>query len=97
MVELDKHIENISNSARSHSDTLSQFSISELYQLAKDERLDHKFVNYKRERVQIIQAIVQHETKLHKASASERQLLKEVSLSSLDDKLLSYSKLPKKS
>jgi hypothetical protein len=87
MVELDKHIENISNSARSHSDTLSQFSISELYQLAKDERLDHKFVNYKRERVQIIQAIVQHETKLHKASASERQLLKEVSLSSLDDKL----------
>jgi hypothetical protein len=87
MAELDKHIENISNSSRSHSDTLSQFTISELYKLAKDEQLHRKFVNYKRERGRIIQAIVQHETKLHKSSASERRFLKEVSLASLTDEL----------
>ena len=61
MIELDRNLEMMSNTARTHSETMAGFSTSELYNLGKRERLQNKFVNYKREKSHIVELLVDHE------------------------------------
>ena len=68
MIELDRQLELMSNSARTHSETLAGFSTSELYNLGKRERLHRKFVNYKRDKSHIIELLVDHERRQQRGS-----------------------------
>jgi hypothetical protein len=102
MFQLDKQLEQLSNSARTHSDTMAKFQTSELYELGRKERLHRKFVNYKRDKTHIIELLVDHERKLAASgkSGSFSGKPESVSTQKLQDELdrvhdLSFTELKK--